>query len=287
MEGRFVERGEVKYCIKSIRKFAHWIRNICLVTDEQTPVWLDLSLSKKMNVHVIDHKTIFRNHLDCLPTFNSRAISPVMWKIIGLAEKFIYFNDDMFLISPVERKDFYNGEKVVMRGQRKQQDTLLRNKLKRALKKFLLFRKNITISSSKPHFIKSANLAGFKKKYFHRLHVPYAMKISTLKSFFDDNPSILRNHLVHKFRSNKNFITDSLFMHLALKEKKAAVRNDNDLAYIPTKVSFNELHTLGFLKKDGHRKKFLCIQNLESMQKSAPDIFAEFESYLESTIMRQ
>jgi Stealth protein CR2, conserved region 2 len=47
-----------------------------------------------------------------LPTFNSRAIESMLWRIDGLADRFVYFNDDMMLTarwSP--RTSFYRTAK--------------------------------------------------------------------------------------------------------------------------------------------------------------------------------
>src|SRR5690625_5334475 len=39
-ETRFIENGELKYCLASIRTFAPWIHKIYLVTDNQVPPFL-------------------------------------------------------------------------------------------------------------------------------------------------------------------------------------------------------------------------------------------------------
>ena len=66
---RFYDRDELKYSLRSISKFAKWIRNIFIITDNQIPEWLNLNHSK---IKVIDHKDIFKN--EHLPSFNSNAI---------------------------------------------------------------------------------------------------------------------------------------------------------------------------------------------------------------------
>ena len=93
VDGRFFEAGEVKYCIHSIRKFAPWIRNIYLVTDEQCPAWLTCQETLRLNISIIDHRIIFRDHPGSLPTFNSISIESLLWKIPGLSEKYIVFNE--------------------------------------------------------------------------------------------------------------------------------------------------------------------------------------------------
>ena len=44
-----------------------------------------------------------------LPVFNSRAIEINLHRIPGLAEQFVYFNDDMFITKPVTKEDFFKN----------------------------------------------------------------------------------------------------------------------------------------------------------------------------------
>ena len=45
-----------------------------------------------------------------LPTFNTNPIELNIHRIAGLSERFVYFNDDMFLIDAVKPSDFFDGE---------------------------------------------------------------------------------------------------------------------------------------------------------------------------------
>jgi hypothetical protein len=92
-DARFMNNDELRYSIRSIFKYAPWINNIYVVTDNQIPDWLDNNCSK---IKIIDHREIFRNP-NFLPTFNSMAIEANLHRIPNLSEHFLYFNDDMFL----------------------------------------------------------------------------------------------------------------------------------------------------------------------------------------------
>jgi hypothetical protein len=100
---RFQCRDELRYSLRSLQMYAGWVRQIFLVTDKQVPEWLDLS---DRRVHVIDHSEIFPD-ATCLPTFNSHAIESVLHRIPGLAEHFLYFNDDVFLGRPIGPELFF------------------------------------------------------------------------------------------------------------------------------------------------------------------------------------
>lgn len=55
-------------------------------------------------LNLVTHDQIIEPH--CLPTFNSHAIEINIHKIEGLAEHFVYFNDDTFINSPLEPEFF-------------------------------------------------------------------------------------------------------------------------------------------------------------------------------------
>lgn len=102
---RFQSRCELSYSIKSIRKYASWIRNIFVVTNCALPS----ELAHCAGIIRIDHQKIFPDP-SVLPTFNSRAIESNLHRISGLSERFIYFNDDVFLCRPVFPGDFYGED---------------------------------------------------------------------------------------------------------------------------------------------------------------------------------
>ncbi len=101
-KGRTADNEELKYSLRSMEKYAPWIRKVFIVTNEQTPDWLDTSNPK---VEIIDHKAIVpEEHTPC---FNPRVVEYCLYKIPGLSERFIYANDDMFLNKPLTPEDFF------------------------------------------------------------------------------------------------------------------------------------------------------------------------------------
>lgn len=101
--GRFTSHDELRYSLRSVAYFAPWVRRIHLVTAGQVPKWLDTSNDK---IRVVDHSEIFRGDGN-LPTFNSHAIESQLHRIPGLAEHFIYMNDDVFFGHAVRIEDFF------------------------------------------------------------------------------------------------------------------------------------------------------------------------------------
>ena len=60
---------------------------------------------------MVTHREIFRDRA-ALPTFNSHAIESQLHHIPGLAEHFIYFNDDVFLGRQVRPELFFHGNGI-------------------------------------------------------------------------------------------------------------------------------------------------------------------------------
>ncbi len=105
-DARYESLDELKYCLRSIEMYAPWIRRIFLVTDRQVPAWLDPTDSW---VTVVDHTQIFDGPAD-LPTFNSHAIEARLHHIPGLAEHWLYFNDDFFLTRSLAPSFFFTPD---------------------------------------------------------------------------------------------------------------------------------------------------------------------------------
>lgn len=107
---RYIDNDELKYSLRSLEKFAPWINNIFIVTDEQVPKWLNLDHPK---VKIVDHKDIMLH--DVLPCFNSTAILHNIVNIQGLSEYFLYSDDDTFFGDYVAPEFFFKGDKLVCR----------------------------------------------------------------------------------------------------------------------------------------------------------------------------
>lgn len=93
--GRYRDNHELLFNLRALEQFFPSYGHIYLVTDGQIPAWLKPSA----------HLTVV-NHRDLLPglgtlSFDSGHIESYLHHIPGLSERFIYFNDDVFLGSPL------------------------------------------------------------------------------------------------------------------------------------------------------------------------------------------
>ncbi len=101
---RFRCWGNLQFWFRSVEKFAPWVRKIHFVTHGHLPEWLNTSHPK---LNIVRHS----DFIDAayLPLFNSRAIEVNIHRIPGLADRFVYFNDDCFVNRPLDPSFFFRG----------------------------------------------------------------------------------------------------------------------------------------------------------------------------------
>lgn len=104
-KSRFRDRGELRHSMRSLMLNVPWINHIYLVTDRQTPAWLDLSSDR---ITLVDHREIFSDTAT-LPTFNSHAIGSRLHHIPGISERYLLMNDDVFFNRPAAPDLFFTG----------------------------------------------------------------------------------------------------------------------------------------------------------------------------------
>ncbi len=102
---RFRSHDELRYSLRSLEMFAPWVRRVHIVTAGQVPCWLDTDHPR---LRLVDHREIFTDP-DVLPVFNSHAIESQLHHIPGLAEQYLYLNDDVFFGRPVDPSLFFHG----------------------------------------------------------------------------------------------------------------------------------------------------------------------------------
>jgi hypothetical protein len=100
---RYRHVDELRYALRSVHMYAPWVRRIFIATDSPAPAWL------------LDHPKVtivrseeFFGDTSVLPIHNSHAVEAQLHRIDGLAEHFLYSNDDMFFGRPVEPELFFS-----------------------------------------------------------------------------------------------------------------------------------------------------------------------------------
>lgn len=109
---RFREFGELQTSIRMLAKNAPFIRKVFVVTDNQQP---DLSSIRDLpfEVEVVFHEAFIDKKF--LPTYSSRALTANLHRIPGLAERFLYINDDTFVAAPTTAATWFTEAGVRLR----------------------------------------------------------------------------------------------------------------------------------------------------------------------------
>lgn len=213
-ENRYRDWGLLPYWFRAVEAFAPWVRKIHFVTWGHIPDFLNAHHPK---LHIVRHTDFIP--APYLPTFSSHTIELNLHRIDGLAEHFIYFNDDMFLLRPMAPTDFFRdglpctyGAEVpwIFRGSVGTWAHAAAN--------------NMGVINS--HFSKKECVRQYGKKYtgrcyrwqdrlrtltleklfpdhftgFANLHAPGAYQKSTFQAVWEAEPTLLDQTCRHRFR---------------------------------------------------------------------------------------
>lgn len=102
-ESRYRDWELLRFWFRSIEKNMSWINKIHFITYGHLPDWLNIS-NRKLNI--VRHEDYIPSKY--LPTFSSHVIELNIHRIPGLAEHFIYMNDDTFILDRVSRSYFFD-----------------------------------------------------------------------------------------------------------------------------------------------------------------------------------
>ncbi len=106
--GRYRDLETLKYLFRGIEKYASWVNNVYLITDNQKPSWLNINNPK---LRLINHEDYIPK--ENLPVFSSHPIELCLHNIEGLSENFVVFNDDCLILNNVKETDFFIDGKPV------------------------------------------------------------------------------------------------------------------------------------------------------------------------------
>lgn len=209
---RYRDFGLLKYWFRGVELFAPWVRKIHFVTWGHLPDWLDTSHPK---LNIVKHSDYLPE--EYLPTFSSHPLELNLHRIKGISERFVYFNDDVFLINNTNPRDFFIDGKPV--------DML-------ALQPIIVNPMNPTIAHIhvnnslliSRHFKKRTQMKQFKNKFFYPgnlkhcgynlfetafpffsgfyiIHGPSPIIKDTIKTVWSEEYEVLDEVSKHKFRS--------------------------------------------------------------------------------------
>ena len=273
---RYTSLGEIFYCIASLNRYAPWLNKIYIVTDEQNPMveeWLAKHFPEgTIPMEIVDHKVIFRGYEEFLPTFNSISIESMTWRIPGLSEHYIEFNDDLILGAPTRPEDFFTEDgKVVCYGKRYR---ALYVKLSHLLRRHRDGSRQVSFRQTMRN---AAELLGERKHFIKIYHTPKALLRSTYERYFANYPDNLLSNIRHRFRVPSQYNVEELHYLLLQREGRVVMRRAyDDLLYLKPKrdneyiaKKLNE-----FDSKASH--KFGCFNSLDMMSEEGRSMTIEW-----------
>lgn len=101
---RFHSNDELRYSLRSVAQNLPWLRHIYIVSNCSPPHWL----LAHPQITWVDHAEIMPAEI--LPTFSSHVIESFLHRIPGLAEHFLYLNDDVFIAKPLPMESLFNEQ---------------------------------------------------------------------------------------------------------------------------------------------------------------------------------
>ncbi len=247
---RFRDNEELRYSLRALERFAPWVRSIIIVTDSQTPAWLCTDHPK---IRIVDHKDFIPRRY--LPTFNSHVIEAFLHMIPGLAEHYIYLNDDVFLARHCRKTDFFTSNGLPMAFVDWRHRRLFGYKYTKT-----------------PHAMSYFNtLALLQKKgeptdqQFITAHGPYAQTRTNASDAFAFYQEIINAFAQNKFRTTNEIAMYSHGFPLWLYAQKRLVPCDERYYYVQTRRRDRAAYYTAILhsQKDHVPPLFFCINDVE------------------------
>lgn len=242
----------LKHSLRSVEKYLNWYRNIYIVTARpQVPEWLDTSHPR---IKVIHHDEIIDKKF--LPTFNPNCIESFLHKIPGLAEHFLYINDDFLFGNDTHLVDFMpNGKYRVFNT---------------------LFGENLSwrIYDGKNDIIGLGIIE----------HTPLFIKKQFWKEMTELFPQKQHQTRANKFRQPNDLMTYKLYRYYMLSSQK----NKSKAISLPDLLKINTFHKIknklpyqerSFDKIEKKKPKFYCL-NDDQRDNPNPQVINLVKDYL-------
>lgn len=201
-ENRFRDWDLLRYWFRGVEKNMPWVDKIHFVTWGHVPDWLDIENPK---LNIVYHKDYIP--AEYLPTFSSHTIELNLHRIRGLSDKFIYFNDDMFVTDGMKPTDFFKNDlpvdcpiEVPLRFHKGGIDHIIANDV---MVINANFKKRDVVAKNLKKWISLKNLYMLPVESFSSFdnpHIPFAYKKSTLETVWEKEHEILAQTCSHRFR---------------------------------------------------------------------------------------
>ncbi|MEO7006775.1 MAG: stealth conserved region 3 domain-containing protein [Terrimesophilobacter sp.] len=221
-DARYRQLDELKYALRSACRFAPWVHRIFIATDCAKPDWL----ADDPRITLVHSDEFFADQ-SVLPTHNSHAVESQLHRIPGLAEHFLYSNDDMFFGRRVEPSMFFSPAGV---------------------SKFIQSPNRIGLGDVSPSRSGYENAARVNRRLLrqrfgrtiarHLEHAPTPLRKSVLFDLEREFPLDFARTAASAFRSATDIsVTNSLYHYFALLTGRAVVQTEARVSYIDTTMT--------------------------------------------------
>lgn len=275
---RYRSTGEIYYCVASVLRYAPWVRKIFIVTDNQNP-HVDEFISRnfpdnKIPIEIVDHTVLFHDYEQYLPTFNSISIETMLWRIPGLSDCFVYFNDDVFLASPTTEDMWFCGNDTYIYAKR------FPTIWARLLRWSKHLGKKHKEFGHKDAMLNAADILGESLFYLFP-HAPLPMRRTWFEKFYAERPELLIYNIRHRFREPSQLSIPTLFYIGANRENKLKVCSPKNTTcfFKPSLKKASEYMARKIAEAEENKKlKFGCINSLGETSEEAQQMFQEWLS---------
>ena len=283
-KNRFRDWDNLQYIFRGIEKHADWVNKIFFITWGHLPKWLNTDNPK---LRIVKHEEFIPK--EYLPTFNSNVIELNLHRIKDLSEKFVLFNDDLFILKDLKKEDFFKSN--------------LPNDIYSAYKKKNCSKRHITLRNNylkiiNKHFNKKENDKkiiskifnynyGFKnisnllylkeEKYsdFYGTHLTQSYLKSSFSQVWNKEYDLLNQSCYNKFRADSD-IGQGVIRYWQLLNGKFSPFKSLGRYFIVKKDNTKLLNTI--IKK---KYKIICINDADTsidFKKSKKEINTAFKS---------
>lgn len=266
-EVRYRNMECLKYWFRGVEEFAPWVNKVYFVTYGHVPQWLNLNYYKLV---IVKHQEYIP--LKYLPTFNSDTIELNMYQIKGLEEKFVYFNDDCFLLNKVKSTDFFKkgkpcntmALKPIIANYHNDFYKKICNNMEIINKNFSFsqtLRKNIyqylSVKQGK-YLFRTIPLLMYKQFVgFHDFHMPISYLKTDFSEVWENEKESIEKTMEYKFRNNEKCINHWLFLYWQFARGEFCQRKSNFGKYF----EINDPKIYETIKRQKY--KTICINDCE------------------------
>ena len=257
-DSRFTSRNELYFSIATLLKNAPWMNRIWLVTDGQTPDLGDLA----DRVTVVDHKKFIPKEF--LPTFNSHVITSHLHRIKGLADNFLYLNDDILFGRPLIPSAWFDSHgRCLIRYTRT------------TLPGFSVEDADV-IHLARQHTVQTAISAGLQISMRSIQHGPHPMRKSTMEKMWNRFDDELTATSRNRFRTQDDLVPEWLHNFLAYSTGDAVMGGKLTYSYIVlnAKSSLAKILNLALRRPPS----VVCLNDVSEIAESdrAPENITEY-----------